>query len=71
MCLQKLDCRLEYTNPPDFKWGSVINGSATGMFKELVEDRVDIVLGATILYDSRILVAFDPEYYSILLLCLS
>ncbi len=37
---------MSYHNPPGFHWGTVKNGEASGLFKYIVEDKVDFVLGA-------------------------
>ncbi len=36
---------MTYRNPPNFQWGTVKDGEATGLFKDIVEDKVDFALG--------------------------
>ncbi len=57
MYFQKMNCKLSFFNTADFSWGSVSNGSATGSYKEIVDDMVDIVGGSRILVMERIQVS--------------
>ncbi len=40
---KKIGCKLDFYNPTDFQWGYVAKGISTGMFKLLVEKKVDIL----------------------------
>ncbi len=41
--IQKLDCKLDFFNPPDLQWGYVHRGKSYGMFKLLQEKKIDIM----------------------------
>ncbi len=46
---QKLGCHPVFRNPDDFLWGSVTaNGTATGLFRDLVDDKVHLAIGSVI-----------------------
>ncbi len=49
----------------DYIWGGIVNRTATGLFKTLVDDRVDLVLGSIINgYDrSKIIFPSTPIKY--------
>ncbi len=38
-----MGCKLEFYNPPDLKWGTILMGGNNGIFKLLFERTVDIL----------------------------
>ena len=54
--LQKLDCAVDLLNPPDMSWGTVVNGTATGKIREIVDGNADLAVGAMVLDAKRLLV---------------
>ncbi len=43
--MQILNCKLEFFNPEDHLWGMVGQNSTTGFYYELVEEKIDIIIG--------------------------
>ncbi len=60
---QKLDCTLEFSNPESLLWGSIENGSFTGHFKEMADNKVDLITGGNILTFYRSLVSLEMHIY--------
>ncbi len=49
---QKLDCTIEWSNPADFVYGILENGSYTGFFHDTVEGLIDFTISHNIVtYD--------------------
>ncbi len=42
---QALDCQYDFYNPEDMLWGTVKNGTSHGMFKDIVDKKVDLAIG--------------------------
>ncbi len=60
---QQLDCTLEFSNPESLLWGSIENGSFTGHFKEMADNKVDLITGGNILTFYRSLVSLEMHIY--------
>ena len=41
-----MDCRTIFVIPKKYEWGSVVNGTATGFFADIVADKIDFAVGA-------------------------
>ncbi len=48
-----MDCRLTFSNPPDYIWGVVSEDELSGSYKEIREERVDIVAGCHMITNER------------------
>ncbi len=59
--IQKLNCSIDFYNSEDFSWGDVVQGKATGGYKDIVDDKVDIVTGCRFQVYTRYQVSQTPS----------
>ncbi len=57
--MKQIGCQIEISNSADLKWGSVVDGRPTGVFKDVVEGKAHLAL-AMIGYQ-RSLVSNAPQ----------
>ncbi len=53
-----LHCTMDYSNPSDLIWGSLVNKSEfTGHMREIVDEKVDLAIaGVIITYDTNLVI---------------
>ena len=59
--VQKLDCTLTFSNPPDFIWGAVSKDELSGAYKDIREEYVDIIAGCHMISDTRLQAIYFPH----------
>ena len=42
--MKQIGCQIEISNSADLKWGSVVDGRPTGVFKDVVEGKAHLAL---------------------------
>ena len=50
---QYVNFQIDYTSPPDGDWGTVVNGSWTGLIKQLMDGDADIAIGCVTITSAR------------------
>lgn len=61
LLLKVLNCKLKYSNPESHLFGSVVNGTATGVYAEVAFGRADIATGGLGLSYGRLQVTDELE----------
>ncbi len=49
---------MDDSNPPDFAWGNVENGTMSGHFREMIDRKIDMAISGIIYSYKRVLVRF-------------
>ncbi len=62
VAFQKLRCQLAYFNSADHRFGSVGRGESTGLFRDLLERKVDLLAGSQFIFDTYLQVGSLGKY---------
>ena len=67
LSFQSLNCKLDFFNPADNQFGLVWKGLSTGLFKELIERKLDTLAGSMHVHETYEVLSLSTTDFCFLL----